>query len=114
MRGQVSTFNQDLTSRKWIAFVSMFPILVPGWLGHYMEINRGGKARKLAILSIGLALSISLPHILSQPDIRYRLSLIDPLWIIFGSWFVISQYQRIHLQSPGESTYPAYSEGRGR
>jgi len=91
---------------EFIAFFSMAPVLLLGWIGIVAGLWSGGAARRYATLALAIALPVSLPYILSQPDVRYRVSIIDPLWIIGAAWFLVWLTQKVH------PVYSAASSGQ--
>ncbi|MCD6384500.1 hypothetical protein J7M23_01865, partial [Candidatus Sumerlaeota bacterium] len=83
-----SPFIRNTLTYQLIAFFSMTPVLVFGWLGIiYILIVRPSE-RRYAILALIIAIPTSLVYAISQPDIRYRLSIIEPLWILFACNFI--------------------------
>ena len=103
--------------KRLLAIFSMGPVLLFGWIGILWGLKEGGRPRSYAVLALVLALPVSIPYILSQPDIRYRLSVVDALWIITASRILVVLFQRVQTSLPGESIDPARSEacdGSGR
>ncbi|MFH0793397.1 MAG: glycosyltransferase family 39 protein [bacterium] len=72
-----------------IAFVSMAPILLGGWLFLILSLRRGGNGAKFALLAVLVALPVTLPYALSQADVRYRLGTVEPLWILMASGMAV-------------------------
>ena len=103
---------RNTPAKKIVAFVSMAPVLFLGWLGIILGLKRGGEGRWNALLALAVALPVSVPYILSQPDIRYRVSLIDPLWIVIGSWVLVSLFRRVRNRPLSGSSDPAPCEAR--
>lgn len=73
-----------------IAFISMAPVLLLGWIGIIHTLIKRKDERSYAILAIIIAIPTTLVYAISQPDIRYRVSIIDPIWIIFAVGLILS------------------------
>ncbi|MEQ8820777.1 MAG: glycosyltransferase family 39 protein [Sumerlaeia bacterium] len=71
-----------------VAFLSMAPVLILGTWGLIAMLRRGGEARRLALLALLIGATVTLPYAISQPDVRYRLALVDPLWIVMTAGVV--------------------------
>ncbi len=95
-----SPLISNTLSRQIIAFVSMAPVLLFGWLGIVYTLFKEREKRAYAVLAILIALPVSFIYSISQPDIRYRISIIDPLWIIFAAEFVCIKF--VHCDKLGD------------
>lgn len=82
-----SPFIRNAFWKQAAAFLSMAPVLIFGWIGVIYSIKKKKEIRDFAILALIIALTTMIPYILSQPDVRYRLGITDPLWIITGAWY---------------------------
>ncbi len=72
------------------ALATMLPVLVLGWIGLIRCLAAGPPAaRRFALLALCIAIPTCLPHVLSQPDVRYRLAFADPLWIVLLPWALL-------------------------
>lgn len=87
-----SPFIRNTLLYQLIAFFSMTPVLLFGWFGILYTLIKRPAEKQYAILALIIALPTSLIYAISQPDIRYRLSIIDPLWIIFAANFFCSLF----------------------
>jgi len=70
---------------EWIALLTMGPVLLAGWIGLVVVFFRRHSSMAFALLALAIALPVTVPYAISQCDVRYRLSLIDPLWIILAA-----------------------------
>lgn len=89
-----SPFIRNSTAQQAIALASMGPMILLGWLGAGRLLRTAGVHRATALAWIAMALAVTLPYAMTQADIRYRLALIDPLWIMTSAIFVASFLQR--------------------
>lgn len=65
-----------------LAFSSMAPVLLLGWWG----LVRGRReTRDFRLVALAIALPVTAVYAISQPDVRYRLALIDPIWMIMAA-----------------------------
>ncbi len=78
-----------------VALVTMGPVLLLGWIWLFRHIRAAGPERRLAYLVLAIAIPVTLPHAISQPDVRYRLALVDPLWIVLGA-ALVDEFLRTH------------------
>jgi hypothetical protein len=74
-----------------VAMATMGPVLVLGWMALIGGLWKRGDRRHAALLALAVALPTTIPYAISQPDVRYRLALADPLWMalaaaMVGSW----------------------------
>jgi len=91
------------------AFVTMAPVLLLGWLGVIKGLLKKNSMRRYAILALAVALPVTLPYVLSQPDVRYRVGLIDLIWIIFAGWILAGLIQKVHPRYAAASSAPVPS-----
>ncbi|MCC6546669.1 glycosyltransferase family 39 protein [Candidatus Sumerlaeota bacterium] len=79
-----SCFIRGTPLERAVAFLSMGTVIVGGWvfLLMYSRTSPWGM-RRFSLLAVAIALPVTVPYAMSQCDVRYRLSLIDPLWMIF-------------------------------
>jgi hypothetical protein len=108
-----SPFVRNARIIEIIALFSMAPALLLGWMGIAAGLWTGGAARRYAILALAIALPVSLPYILSQPDVRYRISIIDPLWLIGAAWSSVWIFQKVHPVYADASSGPGPSSNHG-
>lgn len=67
-----------------VAALSMGTVILGGWLFLILQARTSPPAmRRFALLAFAVAFSVTIPYAISQCDVRYRLSLIDPLWMVF-------------------------------
>lgn len=71
-----------------IAFFCMAPVLLAGLGGLVVMFRAGGTARMFAVLVLTIVVPATLPYAVSQPDVRYRLAIADPLLMVSGAWIV--------------------------
>lgn len=105
-----SPFISNAPLERWIAFLSMAPVLFLGWLGILISLVKRDSARSYTFLILALSLSICLPYIISQPDIRYRVGFIDPFWIIYSSLALVFAFQKVLLPLPCGSSDQSQGE----
>jgi 4-amino-4-deoxy-L-arabinose transferase-like glycosyltransferase len=80
-----SPFVRNSPAVRAVAFAAMAPVLIGGWWFVAMALRRRDGRLVFALLCLAVALPAMLPHALSQPDVRYRLSLAEPLWIVMAA-----------------------------
>ncbi len=66
-----------------VALLSMGPVIVLGWWGILTALRTPGQRRKAAVLALAIGIPCTLPYAISQCDVRYRLALSEPIWMIF-------------------------------
>jgi len=108
-----SPFIRNTRWAERIAFLTMAPVLLLGWVGVIRALGRSKKERGVGLLALAIALPVSLPYIFSQPDVRYRVGIIDPLWIIFAGWALVWLSQKVLPRSGGASSDPDPSANHG-
>ena len=65
-----------------VALVSMGPVLLGGWVMLAARLRRRRWRARYVLLCLAVALPVTIPYAISQCDVRYRLALIDPLWMV--------------------------------
>lgn len=71
------------------ALASMGPVLLLGWLGILGALcGHAGPQRRAALVALAIAIPTTLPYAISQCDVRYRLGIADPLWMVAAAGFV--------------------------
>lgn len=103
-------FISNAPAQRIIALLSMAPVLLLGWFGIVLSLKEKGALRDYALLVVASSLSICIPYILSQPDIRYRVGLIDPLWIGYSGFALVFLLRKVRIPLPGESSDPSPEE----
>ncbi len=100
-----SPFIRNAPLERLAAFFSMGPVMLLGWLGILAGLRRRGQPRAWAVLALCIAVPASLPYILSQPDVRYRISLIDPLWMIAGACLAVHLVKEVRRGFPHAASF---------
>jgi hypothetical protein len=89
-------FIRASLAERLVALVTMGAVIVGGWIWLLRSGVRGGEAaRRYAWLCLAVALPVTIPYAISQPDVRYRLSLIDPLWMVMLSGLIVEGWERL-------------------
>lgn len=83
-----------------IAFASMAPVLFFGWIGLVSCLRTTGPRRRFAYIALAIGLSTWIPYAISQPDVRYRLGLAEPLWMLAAAAFVAPYLPRSFSSGP--------------
>lgn len=78
-----------------IALLTMGPVILLGWLGILTALRTPGQRRKSALLALAIGLPCTLPYAISQCDVRYRLALSEPFWMIFAALVAADLCQRL-------------------
>ncbi len=81
-------FVRNSPAQTAVALLTMAPVLLGGWIAIVWVVIRRHPAAPLAWLALAIAIPVTLPHALSQCDVRYRLGIIDPLWILLAASLV--------------------------
>ncbi len=71
-----------------VAFACMAPVLLAGIAGLVAMMRAGGAPRAFAVVVVAIVVPATLPYALSQPDVRYRLAVADPLLMASGAWLL--------------------------
>lgn len=95
-----SPFISNAPLQRLIALLSMAPVLFLGWVGIILSIREKGDLRDYALFILVSSLLICAPYILSQPDIRYRVGLIDPFWIIYSGLTLVFPFRKVRIPLP--------------
>lgn len=82
-------FIRNSPAAELLALASMGPVLLLGWAGLLWALRNGGEVRWYGLMALALALPVTLPYAISQPDVRYRLGLVDPLWMMLAGYAVV-------------------------
>jgi 4-amino-4-deoxy-L-arabinose transferase-like glycosyltransferase len=96
-----SPFISNAPLQRLIALLSMAPVLFLGWAGIVLSLREKGDMRDYAIFILATSLLICVPYILSQPDVRYRVGLIEPFWIIYSGLALVFPFRKVRIPLPG-------------
>lgn len=75
-------FIRNSRTKQLIALLTMGPVLLGGGGCLLLWLFSGREKRKVALSVLAIVLPAFFPYMLSQPDVRYRLSIADPFFII--------------------------------
>jgi hypothetical protein len=78
---------------QWLGLLAMGPVLLGGWVGLVLLLRRRA-AVPLVATALAIALPTMVPYALSQPDVRYRLALVDPLWLLMAAHAALAMMPR--------------------
>jgi 4-amino-4-deoxy-L-arabinose transferase-like glycosyltransferase len=95
-------FWSPLISNSRFAQLAALLMMTPVLLGGGWFVVRGLLRREhldLILVALAIALPVTIPYAVSQPDIRYRLGLVDPIWIVMLAG-IFSFYSRPTTKAP--------------